>query len=568
MLPKELIMQKLVIDLETTLDHKTIWCCCCEDVDTGWRATCTTAEQFTEAAKGYDVFVGHNIIGFDAPVLAAVWGVTLPPESLCDTLILSRLYSPSIDGGHSLDAWGKRLGDHKIAFTDYDGGLTSEMIEYCIQDVALTKRLLGWLTKTMDDEGFSDYCVELEHKVALIVKQQEVNGFKLDIAAANTLYNDLVCRMKEIEAGLQEVFPPIVLERWSEKTGKQLKDSVTVFNPGSRQQIADRLGTLGAVFKDKTDKGSIIVNEGTLDGIDLPEAKLVLEYLTLQKRVGLLDGWMKALSQGDRVHGKVRTNGAVTGRMTHSSPNMAQVPSVKVGKDGKPLLGAAGAYGYECRGVWIVDEGNVLVGADASGLELRMLAHYMDDVAYTNEVVSGDVHTANMKAAGLTDRSQAKTFIYAFLYGAGAGKMGSIVNGTAKDGQKLMTSFLEATPSLAALRERVEKEAGKGTIKGLDGRVLRVRSAHSAVNTLLQGAGAIVMKQALVILDAKIKRNRLDALFVANVHDEWQIEAAQWAGKAVGSAAVASIREAGEYFEMKCPLDGAYKIGLSWAETH
>jgi DNA polymerase-1 len=547
---------KLTLDIETNRKHDTIWCNCAQDVETGAEFTSTNSAHLKGVINGYESFIGHNIIGFDARVLNKVWDVVLPPESLVDTLVMSRLYNPSIDGGHSLDAWGKRFGKHKLDFTDYDGGLTDEMIEYCQRDVELTTHLYKWLTKALKDEGFSDYSVELEHKVALIIQQQVENGFKLDVDKANGLYSSLMCRMKVIEQELQVVFPPIVEQRVSEKTGKQLKEKVTHFNPGSRQQIAERLQSLGAVFSKETEKGSTVINEDTLSDIDLPEARLVVEYLTLQKRTSQIDSWLKEVKEDGRVHGRVRSNGAVTGRMTHSNPNLAQVPAV-----GK-------LYGAECRSCWTVDEGCVLVGADASGLELRMLAHYMDDVKYTHELLSGDIHTSNQLAAGLQTRNQAKTFIYAFLYGAGAEKIGSIVGGNAREGTRLTQRFLENTPALAALKKRVQREAAKGTLKGLDGRMLRVRSEHSALNTLLQGAGAIVMKQALVILDDKLKQYKLPAKFVANVHDEWQIECAAWAADAVGKCAVQSIVEAGEFFQMKCPLDGEYKVGNNWAETH
>jgi DNA polymerase I len=277
----------------------------------------------------------------------------------------------------------------------------------------------------------------------------------------------------------------------------------------------------------------------------------------LQKRIGQIESWLDNLKSDGRVHGRVITNGAVTGRMTHMSPNMAQVPN-----SGSP-------YGHECRELWTVEKGNKLVGIDASGLELRMLAHYMNDNAYTNEVVSGDIHTTNQKAAGLETRNQAKTFIYAFLYGAGAAKIGSVVGGSAKEGQRLIDSFLCNTPKLQELRQKIGRLFAKnGKLPGLDGRQLLCRSEHSAVNTLLQGAGAIVMKQALVILDRKLKIAKIPYKFVANVHDEWQIEVAAEYAEQAGQLGVKSIEEAGKVLEMRCPLTGEYKVGNNWKETH
>jgi DNA polymerase I-like protein with 3'-5' exonuclease and polymerase domains len=226
-------------------------------------------------------------------------------------------------------------------------------------------------------------------------------------------------------------------------------------------------------------------------------------------------------------------------------------------------------YGAECRELWTVEKGMKLVGIDASGLELRMLAHYMKDEAYTNEVVSGDVHTANQKAAGLETRNQAKTFIYAFLYGAGDSKIGKITGGGAKEGQELKLRFLRNTPKLEELRQTIKRLLlNKQTLPGLDGRRLHVRSEHSALNTLLQGAGAIVMKKALVILDQKLRDAGIKYKFVANVHDEWQIEVEASRAEEAGKLGVESIKEAGEAFSMRCPLTGEYRVGDNWKDTH
>jgi len=506
--------------------------------------------------KSYDAVAGHNIIGFDAPVLRKVWKVCFDRVAVVDTLIMSRLYNPSMEGGHSLANWGGRFGFPKIDFSDYDVGLTRQMIDYCIRDVELTTKVYEWLVANMQKEGFSEQCVELEHQVAMVTTQQERIGFKLDVEAANILYAQLCFKMIDIDQQLQQVFPPIVEQRFSEKTGKQLKHKVTMFNPGSRQQIVQRLSSLGVTFTKQTDKGSVIVNEEVLQGVSLPEAVLIRDYLMLQKRTTQIDSWLKVVRDTGRVHGRVISNGAVTGRMTHSSPNMAQIPS------------SSSEYGRECRAVWVVDCGNKLVGIDASGLELRMLAHYMNDAAYTAEILSGDIHTANMKAAGLKERSQAKTFIYAFLYGAGATKIGSVVGGGSREGQALIDSFLTNTPALKKLRGSVEKEAASGVLTGLDGRKLRVRSAHSALNTLLQGAGAIVMKQALVFLSQSIELAGIPACIVANVHDEWQVEVDEWFAESVGRLGVAAIEQAGRHFDMKCPLTAEFKIGNNWSETH
>lgn len=545
----------ITLDIETNTSHDNIWVVVTQDVDTGEVLEHYNSYTLEPVLLNCEGVIGHNIIGFDASVLERVWGIHIPVDILIDTLVLSRLYNPSLEGGHSLDSWGKRFGDPKIDFDDYDGGLTPEMVDYCIQDVALTTRLYKHLTDSLKREEFSEQCVDLERKVAIITAQQERNGFMLDVEQATLLWQDITHKMRTITAELQKVFPPIVEERWSEKTGKRLKDKVTEFNVGSRKQIAERLEGVGVKFKLQTEKGAIIVNEKVLEGIDIPEAKMIYEYLMLQKRAAQIDSWLTHEKEG-RVHGRVITNGAVTGRMTHHSPNLAQVPSVSA------------PYGRECRSFWRVPEGHKLVGCDASGLELRMLAHYMRDERYTNEILSGDIHTANMKAAGLTDRNQAKTFIYAFLYGAGAAKIGQIVGGGYREGQQLIDSFLRNTPALAKLREKVAKHATAGTLPALDGRRLRVRSEHAALNTLLQGAGAIVMKQALVLLADRLSTYDIPHKLVANVHDEFQIEVPENFADVVGKAAVRAIKNAGDVLDLRCPLDAEYNVGNNWAETH
>ena len=567
----------LYLDIETNKKHDKIWCCFTWDEKN--KSVChTEPATLIPLIESSDKVIAHNLIGFDAVVLRKCWKISIPARKAIDTLILSRLYNPSLDGGHSLEAWGKRLGNNKIDYPQVffdryavDGLLDSNincwdtpdlplMASYCEQDVALLvdvhKHLLGLL------KDFSEESIELEHQVAIIIQKQKEHGFRLDIPKAQGMMAMLQGKMVDIETELQKVFPPIIEKRVSEKTGKPLKDKVVIFNPGSRQQIADRLSSIGVVFTKKTEKGSIIVDEKVLEGIDKPEAKLLSEYLMLQKRVAQIGSWLEVVDETGRVHGSVITNGAVTGRMTHSSPNMAQVPN-----SGSP-------YGKECRDLWIVDLDNVLVGADASGLELRMLAHYMKDEAYVKTVCEGsskdgtDVHTINQKAAGLPTRDDAKTFIYAFLYGAGPAKIGSIVGGDSSAGTKLINKFLSATPSLQTLRNTVAKYANKGFVPGLDGRKIWVRSEHSALNTLLQGAGAIVMKKALVLLDFKLRKHKVWACFCANVHDEWQIETRPETAELVGSLAVQSIKEAGEHFKLRCPLSGEYHIGKTWKDTH
>ena len=572
--------KRIVLDIETNTKHDKIHLVCTLDIDTQEAHTWKNPQELKAYIQDATLIIGHNIISFDASVLNKLWSTKIRLNQVFDTLIVSRLIDPSRENGHSLETWGETLGALKTDYRakwleakglpdkgtpkglEFDDPVMDVLEDYCAQDVKVTAKLYHKLVAELEAKGFSEQSVELEHKVAAIIAQQVRNGFKLDVVYATTLIADLQTQVDRIYQQFQDKWKPYEVERISEKTGKVLKPMLVTFNPGSRQQIAEKLMELGWKPTQKTEKGSIIVDEAVLEKIDLPEAKMFLDYLLLQKRISQVKSWLEALGDDGRVHGKVITNGAVTGRMTHSSPNMAQIPN------------HGSLYGAECRACWTVDDGNVLVGCDASGLELRMLAHYMKDADYVKTVVEGsskdgtDVHTKNQKAAGLQTRDQAKTFIYGFLYGAGPAKIGAIVGGTAKDGQRLIDSFLKATPSLQKLRDLVAKYASKGFVPGLDGRKIWVRSEHSALNSLLQGAGAIVMKQGLVILHGKLQKEKLRARFVANVHDEWQIECHPDDADTVGKAAVASIREAGEFFNLRCPLDGEYKIGSNWSGTH
>jgi DNA polymerase I-like protein with 3'-5' exonuclease and polymerase domains len=281
-------------------------------------------------------------------------------------------------------------------------------------------------------------------------------------------------------------------------------------------------------------------------------------YLLLQKRVAQIKSWIVLCDNNNKVHGKVLTLKTITGRMAHHSPNMAQIPAVY------------SPYGKECRDCWTVaDNKNYsLVGTDASSLELRCLAHYMNDTKFTNELLTGDIHTSNMKMAGLTDRDQAKTFIYAFLYGAGAAKIGKIVGGGPQKGQQLINRFLSNMPSLRVLRNKVQDASQKGLIRGLDGRLLHIRSSHSALNTLIQSAGAVVCKYWLIEIMSHIKQTRIDAKLVASIHDEYQFEVHNKDLITFGQIVKEAMIITQKILKMNCELDCEWKIGKTWAATH
>ena len=551
-------MKRLVVDIETdSLDATTIYCIVAKDLDD--QRIYTYKPNYIHHAKelieSADIIVMHNGVSFDAPVLKRLLGVEIPLAKIRDTLIMSQLANPMRDGGHSLDAWGKTLGFGKLDFHDFSG-YTDKMLTYCVRDVELTAKVYKALVPTL--KGFSARSIKLEHQIRAVIDKQEKNGFTLDVKEAMILVARLSDESAKINNELQVVFKPITQVRVSEKTGKRLKDKVTVFNPGSRKQIAERLMALGWKPHAYTETGQAIVSEEVLSKVvDIPQAQLIAQYLLLEKRVSQIKSWIEAADEHDKVHGRVLTLRTITGRMAHTSPNMAQVPAVY------------SPYGKECRSLWKVSSDDyTLLGTDASGLELRMLAHYMNDEAYTKEVVEGDVHTANQTAAGLPTRDNAKTFIYAFLYGAGAGKIGQVVNGTAKDGQRLIDNFLNNMPALKALRSKVDRLAGRGYLIGLDGRVLKIRNKHAALNLLLQGAGAVVCKEWLKFIIILATKAQLDFKLVASVHDEYQFEVRKGQEEAFGAITKEAMKLTEESLKVNCPLDCEYKTGTNWCDTH
>ena len=536
-------------------------------------------DKFVSYIDNYNEFVGHNIIGFDAPVIKKIVNIDLHDKGkVIDTLVLSRLFDPVREGGHSLKSFGERLKFDKLDFKDFSE-YSDEMLEYCIRDVELTEKVLGYLIKHNPD--FSREAIRLEHDTSRIITQQENNGFLFDVTKAELLLGKLREKINEIEQKVRERFIPlptfvkIVKPRyrkdgslstvglnslgqgWENVMGDFSLIEMKEFNLGSRQQIARYLRYFGWKPTKFTEHGQPIVDEKVLQGItDIPEAELIKEFLLLQKRIAQVESWVDAVAEDGRVHGRVITNGAITGRMSHQSPNMAQVPAVY------------SPYGKECRELWVVPEGYKLVGVDASGLELRILSHYMNDKEYIDAIINGDIHTTNQNLAGLSTRDQAKTFIYAFIYGAGDEKLGAICGGSRNHGKAIKDRFLRGTPALANFRKRVDKATGKGWLRGIDGRRLKIRNRHSALNTLIQGGGAIVMKKALILLDEQVSKHKLNARPVANVHDEFQYEVVESQAEDFGNLAVDSIINAGKELGIRCPLNGEYKYGNNWQETH
>ena len=554
-----------------------------------------------------DVLIGHNIVFFDLPAIRKLYPKWSSASRLVyDTMVLTQLIwgdlmdkdaikrsiPPGLWGNHGLKAWGHRLGVYKGSYGEQENAWDAwspEMESYCEQDVIVNKSL--W--ELIEKQKYPTKPIEIEHEFAHLMQRQMANGVCFDTKKAEQLYATVCKRRLELETELQAIFPPKVKpmkspeyyvaeeEQFPTKaaarkkygakvkiTDGPLRTKVIPFNPSSNDQVAERL--MRKYKWDPTEftpTGKPKVSEEILSDLPYPEAKPLVEYMMLQKRAGQIaegdQAWMK-VERGGKIYGRINTGGAVTRRCTHSKPNLGQVPN------------SSAEYGPECRACFIPRPGWKLVGWDASGLELRCLAHYMaayDDGAYGKILLEGDIHTVNQEAAGLPTRDNAKTFIYGFLYGAGNAKIGSIVGGSEHHGAKLKAAFLKKIPALKKLTEQVKEIVKKrGWLKGIDGCRLPVRHQHAALNTLLQSAGAIVMKQAAIIQDRTIRGAGLipgtHYNHVLNVHDEVQIECLPEYAEMIGQFGVAAIRQAGKELGFRCPLDGEYKIGNNWSETH
>jgi DNA polymerase I-like protein with 3'-5' exonuclease and polymerase domains len=592
-------MNEYVFDIETnglleSLD--TIHCLVIKDINTkqNYSFKPNQVAEGLELLKEADTLIGHNILKFDIPAIQKIYPEFKTKGNHLDTIVLSRLVWPDIKdldfkkvsldknfpskmiGRHSLESWGYRLNYLKGDYGKQNdwSQWSEDMQTYCERDVDLNAKLY----EVIKNKKFSDKAINLEHEFQKCILRQETHGFCFDKDKAIKLSNQLEKRRGELYNELQELFPQwekdigIFIPKRDNKTkgyvaGQPItKRKTVIFNPNSNDHIADRLkNKYNWKPKEFTKEGRPRVDETVLASLKYSEAKQLAEYKLIQKRLGQLaegdNAWLKCLVNG-KIHGSVITNGTVTGRCTHKNPNIAQVPSVTA------------QYGNECRSLFVCPEGYKLVGVDLSQLELRCLAHYLypfDKGAMVKELLEGDIHTANQKAAGLPNRASAKTFIYALIYGAGDKKIGEIVGGNTKDGKDIKRKFFSKNKAFARFKEDVERVVEtKGKLTALDGRKIPVRSKHSAVNFLLQSCGSILVKTSTILLHSRIDWEQWQdkVNMVAHVHDEMQFQVKEELADKLGQAAIKAIKESKFIYNFNCPLDGEYKVGQSWSETH
>lgn len=575
-----------------------------------------------ELHKGKPI-VGHNIFRFDAPVLKRIWGIDLVEDrDVYDTLLMSKI-SEFKRSSHSLDSYADELGVHKPPL---ENGLR-ELILRCKADVNLTARLYNHLLTSKEVFEIPDNPYKVEFRVAEIIARQHAYGVNFDFDSAVRLVEHLRADMDFLKMAIHDEIgkvplpeskkkmppkkqfnkdgkPSSLMYKYAEDHGCRIELN---FNPIRKIEFYVLIDNKGA--KRALPLVCAIENHGPLD-IDSPQAvkdyllsmgwiptmwnrkrgadgkyantspKLwddnkevcpniakthargiakISEYLTLRNRLNVVLGWLEntRVQESRLICSDADTLGAVTGRFTHKI--VANVPR------------ATTDIGKKMRALFRPSPSKVLVGWDASSLEARMEAHYthpFDGGEYAKELLEGDIHTKNQAALSLATRDKAKTWKYAVTYGASPKKLASTFGWTQHEAELAFQKFWDANPALRALAAKVQTSGEKGWIRGLDGRPIPVDSKHSALNRLLQSAGAITMKYAMVIADREIRREGISAQGLIRYHDEEQWEASFYEADRVGKIGVESIRKAGRYLKLNVPLDGEYKVGSNWSETH
>ena len=659
-------MRRLIRDIETDgLEPTKIWCEVAIDVDTEevfvWRYDRPTLGSIPAA----DLWIGHNFLDFDGPVINHLSNQPRVDYSRCiDTLVCSRLFNQQIVGGHSLDAWGERLGEHKASFSEWyaydvpeqEQDRIDRCVQYCIQDCRVNLKLFKYLEKWIYSEQWRQ-SLRCEHDIAIICRELHDNGFYFDYEKARSIYDDLTRIVQLLSTSLGQAFKPRsklvrsitpkltkhgtlsksdfrFLQGDADLSGYGAGNEFCTFeyvpfNPGSPKQVIERLNEAGWKPFEKTkgykecekelrnlDRSGNIrrnkrefdekiktlrerlasyeiygwtISEENLETLpeDAPEGcRLFVKWRMLSKRLQTLEEWFDAYKPiTHRIHGSFAGIGAWTHRMAHSGPNMGNTPSVDSKYHAKELKDLARRYGSDMRGCWTVPSGYRLVGVDAEGIQLRVLAHYMNDPEFIEALVNGvkndkqpelstDVHTLNAWKLGYIDwhegRPRAKTWIYAWLLGAGVAKSAKILGCSTSESQQKIQSFITGYPGLKLLKnDRIPSDASRGYFEGFDGRLIKSDEYHMLAGYLQAGEQAI-MKHACIKWNKDLRSDGIDYMLVNFVHDEWQTQVPDdvLIAKHVIKVQSQSIVWAGEQFGLNCPMAGSGKMGYNWMETH
>ena len=591
-----------------------MWVLCAINIGTGEEVTLTDPNNIREwinvQLTNGCTFVGHNLISFDVPVLNRLLGTRIAVTRVVDTFILSMLYSPGLAGGHSLEAWGKRLGLPKTEFNDWSK-LSDDMVRYCLNDCRVNVRLFVRLSDRMRQVGFSERSCELEHRAWSIIQRQRKAGFQLDVPRAHELYAEIREVERQLKDEIYEQWPPTLAvvkefasarrkdgsysanyQRHVEQYPKlELLDSggyqaydYVEFKLGSPQQRVAKLLELGwkpREFTPVTEKGGGGNPQVTRKGNLVPSlvefleanpnaaASKLAEWIAINARGNMVSTWIDVADEKGLIHGNLWLAGSL--RYRHDKPNTANIPAVRVGQDKKPLRARSGVYTYEARDLWTTRDtkSRRLVGVDAKGIQLRILAHYLNNETFSANILKEDPHAANQASMGLPTRALTKTITYATLMGAGDAKIAGeakISLAEAKDAKQL---FFEQVPELPALIKRLKTELSRsGRIKLCDGARVIVPSDHMVIPYLLQGDESRIMKQAMIYVDEIVRRERIDAIKVGDIHDEWQTDVLEGDVERFIRSCGVAFPDAGRSFDYRVPIECDAKVGLTWAETH
>ena len=576
-------MLKVVIDIEANgLENPSeIWVVVAKELDTDnytiFRKVTqdeSEAKRFREFAGTVDCWIGHNICGFDLPVLSDLLGLDFNYERCLDTLILSKLIDYPRKK-HSLESYGEDFGLPKIDFHDWSK-YSPEMEEYCIRDVDIAERIIRKYRRYIDNPKH-DKAIKTEHKFQRIVNDLHRNGFAFDTGGAKALLEICQQTLEQLDGKIHKAFPPrlsmvreinpVLTQHGTlhKKDFKWVKDGDLSefnggpfcrcvwkeFNPASHKQVIGILHQAGwkpilktethkdaerDFRKDKTEELRVKLehlkkygykiceeNLATLPDTAPSSARTLAQRILVESRRRTLTEWINLVREDGRIHGEYYGIGAWTHRMSHSNPNTANIPSEYKEDGSKKYLGR------EMRELWTAPANRLLVGVDAEGIQLRIFAHYINDPEFTYALVKGrkedktDPHSLNQRIVG-TDiartRQAAKRFIYSLLLGGGLPKFAEILSCSNTQAEEALSRILERYTGFADLKKTlIPRDARRGWFEGLDGRSVRIPGdsigdrRHLCMSGYLQNGEAVVMKMA-----ANIQRD----LFAGNpLLKEW-----------------------------------------------
>lgn len=575
------------------------------------------------------ILVGHNILGYDLPVLSRVVGVDTSLAKVVDTLVLSRMLNYKRPSGHSLASYGESFGIKKegqdIEVWDE---LTPLMLERCRSDTAINLKIFNKFKRFVEDEAWQE-AIEIEHFVAKTCVKMEQTGIPFDVEGALALRNDIVALLAPIDEIIARDFRPkavpikTVVPRLTKAGTLDRKDfrwwgsddlsaftggpftrfEYQEFNPASPQQVIDRLNEAGWKPTEKTDghiqalrdrkpdkerlerfkKYGWKISEENLRTLpeDAPEAtRSLAKRIVIQSRLSDLDEWLALVKEDGRIHPKFSGIGAWTHRLSHSDPNSANIPAYKPSENDTEFDKMIQEINKRMRQLWYAPKGWRLIGTDADGIQMRIFAHVVQDQKLIDALVKGkkedgtDIHSVHQRALGnppCGSRDEAKTFIYAFLLGAGVGRVSEIFACIMQEAKKAISDFIDFYPGLKQLKSTlIPKWAERGYFVGLDGRKVVCDSAHLMLAGILQNGEKVIMARAMREWMARLDEEKIPYQLVNWVHDEWQtlVPDDDDVCARVQTIQIESIRNQGAALDMLCPLEGSSSMGYNWMETH